>query len=112
MKLSTKTLASLMKETAKTVKHSSKRKTNRHFSPRIERLLQRHDRKGELRSSVLGIPFIEFKTLERRQTPEVALKSRGFAAVADYYQALLGKMVVELRQRGWSERRITTMMAS
>lgn len=111
MKLSTKTLVALLKETARVVKHSSSHAGGR-FNVRMERLLQRHDRKGELRSSVLGIPLVDFKTLEKQQTPAVALKTRGFKATGDYYRALLGKMMVELRQRGWSDRRISATLVA
>lgn len=108
MKIPTKTLASLLLMTSLSVATASARGSRRKegYDSRYDRLLQRHDRKGELRSAVLGISLAEFRLLERQLGPEAALRARGFTTIVNYRMALLGKIRHELRQQGWTSQRI------
>jgi len=117
MKISTKTLASLLLITAvATVPGISRIGSGRAGKrPRRDshyaRILQHHDRKGELRASVLGLPLNEFRLLERTQSREAALRSRGFANERMFRKALFCRIKHELRQRGWTSKRIDEHVA-
>jgi hypothetical protein len=112
--MSTKTLASLLLVTAVAAAvpgisriPGSKRRQESQF----DRLLQRHDRKGELRADVLGISPLEFKSLQKKLTFEEIAKRRGFGTPRAFRMALLGKLKNELHQRGWTSHRIEKYMA-
>ena len=114
MRMSTKTLASLLLVTAVAAAvpgisriPGSKRRQESQF----DRLLQRHDRKGELRADVLGIDAQTFRTLQKKLTFEEIAKRRGFGNARAFRMALLGKLKNELHQRGWTSHRIEQYMA-
>ena len=114
MKLSTKTLASLLLVTAVAsavpgISQLSPRK-RRHES-QFDRLLQRHDRKGELRAELLGLKPIELRAMLKVASFEEIVRRSGFASTRAFRIALLGKLKSELRQRGWTSQRIEKHVA-
>lgn len=115
MRMSTKTVASLLLVTAVAAAipgisrlPGSKRRQESQF----DRLLQRHDRKGELRAEVLGIDAPVFRTLQRHHSFEDIIRQRGFTTVRAFRIALLGKLKHELRGRGWTDHRIRQYMTT
>jgi hypothetical protein len=105
MKLSTKTLSSLLLATMASVNRIT-RPPVRQRESRFERLLHHHDRKGELRAAVLELTPLEFKRLQKKMTTQELVRSRGFKGVRDFHLAILGKLRAELLHRGWSRQRI------
>ena len=109
MKLSTKTLTSLLLVTAVAsavpgISQLASRK-RRHES-QFDRLLQRHDRKGELRAEILGIKPIALRSMLKTTSFEDIIRRSGFSSTRAFRIALLGKLKSELRQRGWTTQRI------
>lgn len=109
MKLPTKTVASLLVATAVAAavpglsQIAIPRKRRESL---FDKLLSRHDRKGELRAEILGISPHEFKQLSRSQTFEEIIQSAGLYSKRDFRIALMGLLRNELLQRGWSRTRI------
>lgn len=115
MRISTKTLASLLLVTAvaAAVPGMSRRPGSAHRrESQFDRLLQRHDRKGELRAEVLGIDPYKFRLLQKRLSFEDIARQHGFADSRAFRLALLGKLKNELHQRGWTARRIEQYMVT
>lgn len=111
MKLSTKTVATLLVATtvAAAVPGLSRVTVSKRWrESRFDHLLQRHDRKGELRAELLGISPHEFRQLSRTLSLEEIIKSCGIDSVRTFRVALAGKLRDELRIRGWSRARIDT----
>ena len=108
MKLSTKTLCSLLLVTAvaSAVPGISKVGRSRRHESQFDRLLQRHDRKGELRAEVLGISSLRFREMQKRLAVADIARRRGFSSERAFRLALLGKLKDELHRRGWSNQRI------
>jgi hypothetical protein len=109
MRISTKTLASLLLVTAVAtavpgISRLPGRK--RRQESQFDRLLQRHDRKGEIRAEILGMEAIAFRDLQKRMPLEVILRRKGFSSVRAFRLALLGKLKNELHERGWTTQRI------
>lgn len=77
---------------------------------RLERLYQRHDRKLEIRASLLGISPAELREQLKAKSLDVVVKKYGFRDRAAYYVALTGKLKDELRKRGWSERKLEVLV--
>jgi hypothetical protein len=109
MRISTKTLATLLVVTAVAAAvpgisriPGKKRRQESQF----DRLLQRHDRKGELRADVLGLNPLEFRVLQKRLSFDDIARKRGFSNKRAFRVALLGKLKSELRLRGWTPQRI------
>ena len=109
MRISTKTLATLLVVTAVAAavpgiskSPGSKRRQESQF----DRLLQRHDRKGELRADVLGINSLAFRDMQKKLSFQEIAKKRGFASQRAFRIALIGKLKSELRLRGWTPQRI------
>ena len=73
---------------------------------RLERVYQRHDRKHELRASVLGISPEELRAQLKERTLSNIVKKYGFKSELNFYTAVTGKLKSELKRRGWSERRL------
>lgn len=115
MKISTKTLASLLLVTAVAAAvpglsgklPPGKRKHESQF----DRLLQRHDRKGDLRAEILGMNPPTFRAMQKVMSLEEIAKKRGFTSVRAFRMALLGRLKNELRQRGWTSQRIERYVA-
>lgn len=113
MRMSTKSVASLLLVTAVAAAvpgisrmPGSKKRQQSQF----DRLLQRHDRKGELRAAVLGIDALSLRNLLRHHTFEEIIHQQGFANVRGFRVALLGKLKHELRGRGWTDHKIQQYM--
>lgn len=108
MKLSTKTVASLLVVTSiaaavpgiSQLSVSKKRRESQ-----FDKLLQRHDRKGEIRAEILGMDPLDFKQMSKKRSFEQIISSRGMSKRA-FRMALLGTLRNELKQRGWSAARI------
>ena len=108
MKLSTKTVASLLVVTSiaaavpgiSQLSVSKKRRESQ-----FDKLLQRHDRKGEIRAEILGMDPLDFKQMSKNRSFEQIMSSRGMSKRA-FRMALLGTLRNELKQRGWSAARI------
>lgn len=115
MRISTKTLASLLLVTAVAAAVSGVSKLppgRRRKESQFDRLLQRHDRKGELRAELLGLDPHTFRALRSKLTFEEIIKRRGFKDIRAFRLALLGKLKDELRRRGWSAHRIEHFVVS
>jgi hypothetical protein len=112
--MSTKTLTSLLIVTgvAAAVPGISQLpgRKGRHES-KFDRILQRHDRKGELRAEVLGINPLELRDMQKRLPFKDIIRRRGFKNDRAFRLALFGKLKNELRQRGWSSQRIEHYVA-
>lgn len=108
MRISTKALASLLLMTTVTgtVKGAKHVMDLRKLQTRFERILQRHDRKGELRAEIFGVSPETFRTLQRHTPLEALVRKYGFKDESAFCRALLGKLRLELRQRGWTSHRI------
>lgn len=109
MKLSTKTVASLLVVTAvaaavpglSQITIPKKRRESQ-----FDRLLATHDRKGELRAEILGLSPHEFKHLSKKMTFEEVIHHSGLHSKRDFRLALLGYLRSELLSRGWTRTRI------
>lgn len=110
MKLATKTVASLLLVTAVAtavpgISKLGPGKKHRHES-QFDRLLQRHDRKGELRAEILGLDPLVFKDMQKQFSFAEIARRRGFKTVRAFRLALFGRLKNELRHRGWTTQRI------
>ena len=113
MRISTKTLASLLLVTAVAVAVPGIGKipgAKRRRESQFDRLLQRHDRKGELRAEILGLNPLTFRDMQKRMSFEEIVKRHGFSNARTFRLALLGKLRNELRARGWTARKIDHYM--
>jgi hypothetical protein len=108
MRIPTKTLATLLVVTAvaAAVPGISNLSGKRRRESKFDRLLHRHDRKGELRADVLGIDSAVFKDLQKKLSFDEIARRHGFSDKRAFRMALLGKLKNELRLRGWTTRRI------
>lgn len=70
------------------------------------RLYQKHDRKMELRASVLGISPDELREKLKVQNFDQIIKQSGFKDRESFHIALIGKMKQELKARGWDDSKI------
>lgn len=111
MRMSTKTLASLLTLTAAATVPLATRRGYIPRPSRYERLLRHHDRKGELRAEVLSISPLEFRALQKNQTMDEIIRKHGFADELAFRKALRGRISLELQQRGWSDSRISDLLA-
>jgi hypothetical protein len=115
VRITTKTLATLLVVTAVAAAvpgisriPGSKRRQESQF----DRLLQRHDRKGELRADVLGMHPLEFRDMQKKLSFDDIARRRGFADKRAFRMALLGRLKAELHLRGWNARRIEQYMTT
>jgi len=108
MRISTKVLASLLLVTAvmAAAPGIGVKRQRRRQGTQFDRILQRHDRKGELRAEVLGIDAPTFRRLHKTLPFIEIVRRSGFASERAFRLALLGKLKGELRQRGWTTQRI------
>lgn len=113
MNIATKTIANMLAMASTTVKivHESTGAGARSLSSvfpdrRLMKVLQKHDRKMELRASVLGISPAELRYALRKTSFEKLIKQAGFGTKENYLVALIGRLREELRQRGWDSRKI------
>ncbi|MGB2787239.1 MAG: hypothetical protein WBB94_02545 [Candidatus Saccharimonadaceae bacterium] len=112
MKLSNKSLASLMVATAAAAAMpGASQALTRHKESQFDRLLQRHDRKFEIRGGVLGLePIVLRDRLKRHSFEEIARQS-GLRNTRQFRLALLGYLKNELYSRGWSATKINSLIA-
>lgn len=73
---------------------------------RLERLQQHHDRKMELRASILGMSVDELRNELKERSFNKILKRHGFKNRDAFHKAMVGKIKDELMRRGWSEKKI------
>jgi len=108
MRLSTKTMASLLIVTAvaAAVPGISKLPPGRRRESQFDRLLQRHDRKAELRAEILGLDPMVLRKLLRKMPLSDITRHRGFKDDRAFRLALFGKLRSELHGRGWALRKI------
>ncbi|HMH70172.1 MAG TPA: hypothetical protein VK502_02140 [Candidatus Saccharimonadales bacterium] len=109
MKIATKTVASLLLVTAVAAAVPGISKISggkRRHESQFDRLLQRHDRKGDLRATILGIEPARLRALLKTMPLEEVVRESGFASTRAFRLALFGKLKNELRQRGWTSQRI------
>jgi hypothetical protein len=86
--------------------------SKRRQESQFDRLLQRHDRKGELRAGVLGLDPLVFRDMQKKMSFQDIAKRRGFATARAFRMALLGKLKDELHQRGWKPNKIQQFMTT
>lgn len=72
----------------------------------LERLYKRHDRKMELRASVLGVSADELREKLKDQSFDQVIRQSGFKDRQSFYTAMIGKMKEELRARGWDDTKV------
>lgn len=77
----------------------------------LDRVYQAHDRRFELRASVLGIEPVELRDQLKDKSLDTVVKKYGFKNISAFYVAVTGKLKTELRQRGWSERKLENYIA-
>ena len=77
---------------------------------RLERVYQHHDRKHELRASILGISPEELREQLKVKSLDTIVKKHGFKDRLSFYTAMTGKLKDELRRRGWSQRKIEELV--
>ena len=113
MNITTKTLATIMLVAMLTLSASgvSAMTPNTNINKQretkqLERLYKHHDRKMELRASVLGISADELRVKLKDQTFDQVIKKAGFKNQASFRIALVGKMKDELRKRGWDDQKL------
>ena len=82
----------------------------RNSERKLERIIRRHDRKMELRASVLGMTADQLKDQLKTKPFDTVLKQRGFKDREAFNIALAGKLKDELRKRGWSDDKIEKIM--
>lgn len=115
MKLSTKTVASLLVTTAVAAAVPGIGRVTRpgkNYESQFDKILQKHDRKGHIRAEVLGISVNEFKEKSKKMTQEQVVTSCGFTSKRSFRLALLGRLRNELRTRGWTSHQIDSYIAS
>lgn len=113
-KIATKALATLLIVTVLTISMH----TNVAAAPvsaekrdeKLERLQQHHDRKFELRASVLGISSEQLKEELKERNFDQIIKKRGFKDRGSFHVAMVGKLKEELLKRGVSEQKIENMI--
>lgn len=76
----------------------------------LDRLYSRHDRKMNIRASVLNIEPEELRVKLKSDTFDNVIKQAGFKTRQSFHTALLGKMKQELHARGWDDQRIQTFV--
>ena len=115
MKMSTKTIASLMVVTAVA---SAMPGASRLGVPRqrrksqFDKLLAVHNRKGELRAEILGISALTFRQMSRTRSFAQIVRECGIGSTRAFRLALFGRLRDELLRRGWSRAKIDAYMTA
>lgn len=117
MKIATKTLATLVLVVMLTVSSTSlalaapaEEKTAGRADKKLERIYRRHDRKMELRASVLGISTDQLREELKARNFDGVIKQYGFKDRQSFHTALIGKLKDELKHRGWSDQKIDKLV--
>ncbi len=109
MKLSTKTVATLLvaASIAAAIPGVTQiRLTKKRRESQFDRLLQRHDRKGDIRAELLGMSAADFRFVSRTRSFDDIVKESGIGSKRAFRMALVGRLRDELLTRGWSRARI------
>lgn len=111
MKIATKTLTSLLIITMITLSSASavgaaSDSTDKKGESRFQRLTHRHDRKMQLRASVLQISPKELRSESKTADFDQILKRHGFKTRSAFRKAVAGKLKDELKKRGFSDQKI------
>jgi hypothetical protein len=117
MKIATKTLATLMLIVMLTISSTSlalaapvEEKSDGRSDKKLERIYRRHDRKMELRASVLGTSADQLREELKNRSFDGVIKQYGFRDRQSFHTALIGKLKDELRHRGWSDQKIEKLV--
>lgn len=116
MKIATKALLTLLIVSALTISSGSivaasgDNDTDIRRSYKLERLQRHHDRKLELRASILGITPQELKQELKESSLDKVLKKYGFKDRSAFEVALNGKVKDELKRRGWSDNKLNKLL--
>ena len=78
----------------------------------LERLYRKHDKKMELRASVLGISSDELRDRMKKEEFDHIAKKSGFKDRQAFHTALVGKLKDELRGRGWNDTKIQQFISN
>lgn len=112
MKIGTKAIVSLLVVTmialsaAPVAALSDNGVVSNNIDRKLERLHKHHDRKMELRSSVLGVNPDQLRQELKNKSFNQILKEHGFSNKISFHTALLGKLKDELKRRGWDDKKI------
>lgn len=112
MKIGTKAIVSLLVVTMITLSAvpvsalSSTVVTSSTAERKLDKLHQHHDRKMELRASILGVTPDQLRQELKNKSFNQILKEHGFTSKLSYHTALLGKLKDELKRRGWDDKKI------
>lgn len=117
MKIATKTLATVMLVVMLTISTTSmafaapaEEKTAQRNEKKLERIYRHHDRKMELRASVLGMSADQLREELKTRSFDAIIKQHGFKDRQSFHTALIGKLKDELRHRGWSDQKIDKLL--
>lgn len=117
MKIATKTLATVMLVVMLTISTTSmalaapqEEKTAQRNEKKLERVYRRHDRKMELRASVLGVSTDQLRDELKTRGFDGVIKQHGFKDRQSFHTALIGKLKDELKHRGWSDQKISKLL--
>lgn len=106
MKLTTKALLSSLTAALVNATPSSYQVVSQRRKRRYEKILEKQDRKGELRAAVLGVESIDFRSQGRKLSLGELVRTYGFSDEGAFYGAVAAKIHDELRRRGWTLKRI------
>ena len=117
MKIATKTLATLMLIVMLTISTTSmalatppEEKIIQRGEKKLEWIYRHHDRKMELRASVLGITADQLHEELKVRDFDAVLKQHGLKDRQSFHTAVVGKLKDELRHRGWSDQKIDKLL--
>jgi hypothetical protein len=118
MKIATKTLATVMLIVMLTISTTSmalavaptEAKPAQRGEKKLEWIYRHHDRKMELRASVLGITADQLHEELKVRDFDGVIKQHGFKDRQSFHTALVGKLKDELRHRGWSDQKIDKLL--
>lgn len=117
MKIATKTLATLMLVVMLTISSTSmalavptEEKTAGRTDKKLERIYRHHDRKMELRASVLGISADQLREELKTKSFDTIIKQHGFKDRQSFHTAMVGKLKDELKRRGWGDEKIEKLV--
>lgn len=112
-KIPTKTLLSLFVASAAATHTPTlgARSRPRKRDERLERLLVKHDKKGELRAALLNVDPADLPALQKKHPLGELARQKGFADTNSFWRALHAKVRDELHARGWSYGRLQAKIA-
>ncbi len=118
MKIATKALLTLLIVSALTISSGSANVASASNdsdidvkrSSKLERLQKHHDRKLELRASVLNMTPEALKQELKENSFDKVLKKHGFKTRHAFQIAVAGKAKDELKRRGWSENKLNKIL--